>query len=90
MYAEIGRALSYWRTGNYQPILARPDGYEATTNVYTGTDTGRHSADYQLLWWKIDTPEIGRVLSYWRGGGYSVDLSRPDGYSAVTNGPGPQ
>jgi hypothetical protein len=89
--SKITRMLNYWRsTGGYRPNPATVDGYEATTNLYTGPDTGRHSADYAVPYWKISVAEITRMLNYWRGGGYHVDLSTPDGYAAGTNGPGPR
>jgi hypothetical protein len=40
-----------------------------------------HSSDYASQDWKVDGAEVGRVLAYWRAGGYQVNPDGHDGFS---------
>ncbi len=40
-----------------------------------------HSSDYAAERWKVDGTEVGRVLAYWRSGGYEVNPAGDDGFS---------
>jgi hypothetical protein len=35
--------------------------------------------------WRIDVPEMSKVLGYWRQGDYHADATQPDGYAAGYN-----
>jgi hypothetical protein len=41
-----------------------------------------HSADYKTSYWTIDASEVSRFLSYWRAGGYQVNVGGFDGFMA--------
>lgn len=83
--SEVGRFLSYWRTGSYQVNAGGLDGFMPGSG---NTNGGYHSADYRTPRWVIDGTELNRVLSYWRGGGYHVDPAGNDGYVAGAAGQG--
>ena len=81
---EVGRVLSYWRTGGYQVDAAGPDGFAATHTPATANTHGAlHSADYAAPHHVIDASEAARVLAYWRAGGYTPDASGVDGYAPL-------
>ena len=40
-----------------------------------------HSSDYASQHWEVDGAEVGRVLAYWRAGGYQVNADGYDGFS---------
>jgi len=72
----------YWRRGgSYHVEPGAPDGYDDRAG---DTNGGRHSADYQAPFWKIDAQEMHRVMAYLRARGHHVDLTSVDGYA-----PGP-
>jgi uncharacterized cupin superfamily protein len=86
---EVSRVLAYWRAGGYYPNAAGYDGYAATNSYAGDTNSGLHSANYELPAWTIDGTEASRVLAYWRANGYHVDSSGFDGYAPDKSGPGP-
>lgn len=89
--AEVTRVLDYWRAGGYRTDPTGYDGYAPTSTPDTlNTNDGLHSADYAAPYHVIDAVEAGRVLAYWRAGGYAPDAAGVDGYAPLSDGPQPQ
>ncbi|HRT30001.1 MAG TPA: YDG domain-containing protein, partial [Kiritimatiellia bacterium] len=85
--SEATRFLNYSRIGGYVVQDNLQDGFFGTAMPDTTNLTdGRHSGDFKLPFWTIDTSEKVRLQSLWRAGAYHVsDTPTVDGY-----GMGPQ
>lgn len=82
---EVNRVLAYWRAGGYCVDPRGYDGYAPTNTPDTSAADQLHSADYAAPYCAIDAAEAGRVLAYWRAGGYQADETGVDGYAPVSS-----